>query len=231
MQTGSLKQTTREALLDAFRRPGEMSIVVSNAGLKTSFTNFLAAPGTTYEEAVFNLLEWVESQKQLIPFLQAAGQENFGNPKLRAVLSKLGPLEKQYHALRPGLSLREAERIVLKGVTFEDVAAWLAQLTRMRRAVCRIEPQPQAESIVGYGTRYLVAPDVVMTNFQVAEGFWDNPAKAKRVKLRFDFETAPSSTTVVPILHNWYLGSRLMEGGRNHATDRCLDGGTWPDHD
>jgi hypothetical protein len=196
MQTGSLKQTTREALLDAFRRPGEMSIVVSNAGLKTSFTNYLAVPGTTYEEAVFNLLEWVESQSQLIPFLQAAGQENNGNPKLRVVLSKLEPLEKQYHALRPDLPLGEAERIVLKGVAFEDAAVWLAQLTRMRRAVCRVEPQPQAESLAGYGTGFLVAPDVVMTNFHVAEAFWDNPAKTKRVKLWFDFETEATGVGV-----------------------------------
>src|SRR5262245_6656240 len=39
------------------------------------------------------------------------------------------------------------------------------------------------------------------------------------------------STTVVTIPHNWYLGSELMEGGRNHATDRYPDGGAWPDHD
>src|SRR6266545_1749146 len=39
------------------------------------------------------------------------------------------------------------------------------------------------------------------------------------------------STTVVTILHNWYLGSGLIEGGRSHATDRCLDGRTWPDPD
>jgi hypothetical protein len=52
------------------------------------------------------------------------------------------------------------------------------------------------ESIAGFGTRYLVAPDVVMTNFHVAESFWANPAKAKRVKLRFDFE---SQTTGVGV--------------------------------
>jgi len=60
----------------------------------------------------------------------------------------------------------------------------------MRRAVCRIEPQPQQDGTAGYGTGYLVAPDVVMTNFHVAEPFWLDPARAKRVRLRFDYETA-----------------------------------------
>ena len=68
---------------------------------------------------------------------------------------------------------------MLDGVSFEDAAVWLAQLTRMRRAVCRSRATAQAESIEGFGTGYLVAPDVVMTNFHVAEAFSDRPCKGK----------------------------------------------------
>ncbi|OAI54753.1 hypothetical protein AYO44_14290, partial [Planctomycetaceae bacterium SCGC AG-212-F19] len=189
MRTGQLHGQVRAALLDAFRRPGEMAIVVANAELGKSFANFLAVPGTTYEEAVFNLLDWVEAQDQLTRLLRAASRENSGNLKLRAVVGHLAPLESKYAALRPDLSFGEAERIVLRGITFEDAGIWLDRLGRMRRAVCRVELQPPLESVAGYGTGYLVAPDVVMTAFHVAAPFWKDTARARGVRFRFDFET------------------------------------------
>ena len=66
----------------------------------------------------------------------------------------------------------------------------------MRRAVCRVEPQPETESIAGFGTGYLVAPDVVMTNFHVADRFWDDQAKAGRAVFRFDYEKEASGVAV-----------------------------------
>jgi hypothetical protein len=59
-----------------------------------------------------------------------------------------------------------------------------------------VEPQPATESIGGYGTGYLVAPDVVMTNFHVAEKFWNDKTKASRVRIRFDFEKGAAGASV-----------------------------------
>ena len=196
MRSGAIQKDLREALLDAFRRAPEMEIVVSDAEIGTSFANFLAAPGTTYETALFNLLDSIEAQSKLVPFLQAARIRNSGNESLQRVLANLSDLELRFAALRPDKSLGEAERNVLKGLTFEDVAVWIATLSKMRRAVCRVEPQPEKESIAGFGTGYLVAPDVVMTNFHVAEKFWDDKAKAGRVVLRFDYEKGVSGVSV-----------------------------------
>jgi len=187
MRSGNLQQELLAALLDAFRQPGEMNIVVSNADIGTSFANFLAAPGVTYELALFNLLQWVEAQDRLVPFLQAARQKNPGNPKLKNVTARFAPLEDKFKSLRPNVNFGQAERLVLQGATFEDVAVWLARLGRMRRAVCRIETQPPPNK-AGYGTGYLVAPDVIMTNFHVADTFWQDRDRAARVVLRFDYE-------------------------------------------
>jgi hypothetical protein len=41
-------------------------------------------------------------------------------------------------------------------------------------------------------------------------------------------DKATPNTTVVTIPHPWYLGSELMEGGRNHATDRSPTEGPGP---
>lgn len=212
MDTGALKQQVRDALLDAFRTSGEMQITVSNASLGTAFNNFLAVPGTTYTLAVFNLLEWIESQNLLVQFLKTARRDNPGNARLAAVMAKFTGLEQIYDSLSPlgvngqSLPFEQAEAIVLKQVRFEDIGPWLETLGRMRRAVCRIEPQPQIPgdpaSLNGYGTGFLVAPDVVMTNFHVAESFWSDPVASQRVRVRFDFERPTPAS--VPSTGNEY---------------------------
>jgi len=195
MKSGALKKDLRKALLDAFRRASEMEIVVSDANIGTTFENFRAT-ADSYQDALFKLLDYVEAQDKLVPFLQAAQDDNPDNPDLQRVLANLSRLEARFATLRPNKSFGEAERIVLNGLTFEDAAVWIGTLAKMRRAVCRVEPQPENESIAGFGTGYLVAPDVVMTNFHVAEDFWDDQAKAGRVVLRFDYEKGASGVSV-----------------------------------
>ena len=190
MQSGELRDELRVALLDAFRTPGEMKIVVDYADLGVSFGNFLAAEGTTYDSALFALLQWVDAQDKVLPLMNSAGRKNRGNPRLREVRAKLADLESRFSELRPAWTFEEAERIVLKGVKFEDVGPWINQLATMRRAVCRIEPQPESDTIEGYGTGFLVAPNVVMTNYHVASSLWLAKERAERVTPRFDYESA-----------------------------------------
>jgi Trypsin-like peptidase domain/Effector-associated domain 1 len=190
MQSGELRDELREALLDAFRVPGEMKIVVDRADLGVSFANFLAADGIAYDAALFNLLQWVDAQDKMLPLMNSAGRKAPGNRKLREVSVKLADLESRFSELRPVGTFGEAERIVLKGVKFEDVGPWIDRLATMRRAVCRIEPQPETDSIEGYGTGFLVAPDIVMTNYHVASSFWSGKERAERVRIRFDYESA-----------------------------------------
>jgi hypothetical protein len=39
-------------------------------------------------------------------------------------------------------------------------------------------------------------------------------------RIQANYVKVGSSTTVVTKAQNWYLGSGLMDGGRNHATDQ-----------
>ncbi|QDU75382.1 hypothetical protein Pan97_24120 [Bremerella volcania] len=188
MQLANQKQTLVDALMDAFRRPAELEMVVSNADLGTRFVNFLAAPGTTYDQAVFNLVDWVESRNLVIRFLQAAIQANSGNPKLQAFYRQFLDLSDRYNLLSPNLAIESAEAIVLPNVTIEQVGQWLDRMNTMRRAICRIEPQPESQSIEGYGTGFLVAPNIVMTCFHVVSSFWSDPSRANNVRIRFDYE-------------------------------------------
>ena len=220
MRSGALQEEIREALLDAFRQAYQMEIVVSNADIGTTFANYLAVPGTTYEQAMFNLLIWAESQDKLVPFLKAAQASNPGNPRLKAVMAKFAGLEARFGALRPDVGLGEAERIVLKGVKFEDVGVWIDTLARARWAICRVEPQLQSQSTAGYGTGYLVAPDVVMTNFHVAKPFWADKQKAGAVVLRFGYETGTTGVAVSEgVEHKLATSWRGPAGAPKELTD------------
>lgn len=197
MQSGAMRDEIVEALRAAFPDPGDMGRVVELANIGTSFDDYRTAIGTTYPQALNALIsKYADPQDQLLSLLKGAQQKNPKNEKLRAVMEKLADLEDRFDAIRPNKSIGEIERIVLKGVTFEDVVGWIEKLKAKHRAVCRVEPQPQAETIVGFGSGFLVAPDVVITNFHVARPFWDDEAKARRVVLRFGYETDPAGVKV-----------------------------------
>jgi hypothetical protein len=197
MQSGELQDEIVEAFRAAFPDPGDMGLVVGLADIGASFDDYRTGVGTTYPQALRALIaNYVDPQDLLVPLLKAAQKKNPRNPKLRKVMDKLADLEGQFGALRPDKSLGEAERIVLKGVSFEDVGVWIEKLKAKRRAVCRVEPQPQDETTKGYGTGFLVAEDVIITNFHVARPFWDDKTKAGRVVLRFGYETDSSGVKV-----------------------------------
>ena len=97
------------ALLDAFPKSGEMALVVLYAEFKRPFSDFLAAPGTPYETALLDLLEWVEAQNRVEDLLRAAREKNEGNPELRVVFKELmGPIERELVDLEPLLTPLEA---------------------------------------------------------------------------------------------------------------------------
>ncbi|HEY7426131.1 MAG TPA: trypsin-like peptidase domain-containing protein, partial [Gemmataceae bacterium] len=192
----------RDALLDAFpSSPIEIDILAASAGLKKNLSNYLAGAAAAYDTGLFNYLQWVNAQRLMTRLLKEATKEAPGNPELAKVMAKVSTLEREFASFRPladdgrSLALEEAEALVLKHVTFENVGPWLEKLGKMRRAVCRIEPQPEPNR-AGYGTGYLVARDVIMTNFHVAEPFWDKLNRAKRVRVRFDYETAAGGVGV-----------------------------------
>jgi hypothetical protein len=196
MARGPTLIEVQDALLDAFPDPYQIDLAALSAGLKRDLRTYLAAQGTPYDQGLLGFLRWVDSQNLMVRFLKAARKDNPGNPELGKVIGKVAALERDFAALRPlaedgrSPALEEAEALVLKGVKFENVGPWLDKLGKMRRAVCRVEPQPPNEGTLGYGTGYLVAPDMVMTNFHVAEPFWKEPDRAKKVRVRFDYETA-----------------------------------------
>src|SRR4051794_9500901 len=81
----------RIALLDTFRNPPEMIMVVDDAnirvdGVKVRLAEFLAAANARYSVALFDLVSFLDSRGQLGPFLESARRKGGNNPHLRHAL-------------------------------------------------------------------------------------------------------------------------------------------------
>ena len=140
MQSGARRDEIVEALRDAFPDPGDMEIVVGLPGIGTNFKDYRTAVGTTYRKALNALISnYTAPHHQLLVLLEVARQKNTKTDKLRAVMDKLTDLEDRFRALRPDKSFGEAEQIVLRGVTFEDIGVQIENLKVRRRAVCRLK--------------------------------------------------------------------------------------------
>jgi endonuclease G len=126
---------------------------------------------------VFDLIGWARARGRLTELVIGASADNSGNQKLRTIAD-------QFRLAQGGEG--EPERIVVEGVPFENAGQWLEKFARLRRAVCRFEPQPATVSLQGFGSAFLVAPDVIMTNFHVAGHLSD--ASATAAVARFDYE-------------------------------------------
>jgi S1-C subfamily serine protease len=178
---GKKRREIREALIEAFPMPKDLRMVTDEV-LNVPLQN-ITGIGGDMETMAFDLIGWVQARGRLTELVIGAATVNPTAPRLRALADQF-----QFASSAPG----EVERINLQDVPFENVGQWLEKLSRLRRAVCRIEPQP-APDTSGYGTGFLVAPDVVMTNYHVIEPFL---AAGSKVVARFDYETAADGVAV-----------------------------------
>ena len=171
---GRFRKQIRESLLDAFPQLNELRMVVDNT-LGEPLQNITMA--NDMPTVVFDLIGWAKARGRLTELVIGAAAENRGNDKLRTIAD-------QFRLVQGGGG--EHERIVVEGVPFENAGQWLDKFARLRRAVCRFEPQPETVSLKGFGSAFLVAPDVIMTNFHVAGHLSD--ARAAAAVARFDYE-------------------------------------------
>jgi Trypsin-like peptidase domain/Effector-associated domain 1 len=193
--SGEELQKIREALKEAFPAATKrLDLVVSDADIGINFAEYEGP----YEFRIQNLLQDAVGQYRVTKLLKAAVNAAPDNPDLAEVS---GLVEKYFVFLPRFLPERnndkmlgDAERILFENVGFQNVREWLEKLNRLTRVVCRIEPQPRANGIGGYGTGFLVGPDVILTNDHVASGtgdqlgFWGKPDRAAVVRFRFDCE-------------------------------------------
>jgi Trypsin-like peptidase domain/Effector-associated domain 1 len=213
---GSQKAALRSALLAAFPSWGELQIVVDDR-LSEQLQN-ISSPMKPMPQVVQDLIGWAIARGRLTELVIGATAENPKNPALKTFAE---------HFRFVDTSAGELERIVLPLVEFENVGQWLEKLARLRRAVARFEPQPSAQSKGGFGTGFLVAPDLLMTNWHVVRDNLSNVKDPRKVVVRFDYEIDAAGTESpgrqCELADAWDCGHSPLHGGLDYALVRLAE--------
>jgi hypothetical protein len=186
--TGPQREKLNQALLSAFPTYGDLERMVAfklNEGLGA-----IAGAGNL-RDVIFQLARWAEAQGRLADLVVKAREDNPGNALLLEASQEIG-LAPAAAPAGPAL-----ERIIRQANGTLDVVKWRTRLFEIEQQVCRVEIQSTKGTI--YGTGFLLGPDVVMTNYHVAEAaIQGKQAKPADVRLRFDFKRLADGTTLNP---------------------------------
>jgi hypothetical protein len=139
----------------------------------------LAGPGT-WEFRVFQVVRTSQMQgfgQRLVEAIEAARPDA---PRIKGLRTTLGLVaSRQPAAVAATGSL---EKIVRDRSTMRDFGRWLDLLVKIQGRVCRVEGKM-------YGTAFLVADDLVLTNYHVVEDEVKGVAAPADLAFRFDYST------------------------------------------
>jgi hypothetical protein len=140
------------------------------------------APRDNLRQVVFEVIATAEMEGWTNDLVHAAHDANPGNPTMKHFTA---------HYVRFQGATPTLEKIIQKSNSFLDVATWRAKLERIERQVCSIE-------IAGdhSGTGFLIAHDLIMTNYHVIEDLLGASPKfsPQHVRIRFDFKKSEDGT-------------------------------------
>ncbi|WP_165228310.1 trypsin-like serine peptidase [Aquisphaera insulae] len=174
------------AIRRALPNEGDLDLLAADAGLADDWVNFKVAP--QLELALNRFLQRAEVNRKLMDVIDAALDRSDHFPELQALADQyVKPIREPLESL--GAKVGDFEKVLFRDAGFVDIAVWLSKLGLARLTVCLIRPNPG--SIAGCGTGFLVAPDLVMTNWHVAGPFWDREEASSRVSVEFDRELGP----------------------------------------
>lgn len=211
---GPARKELRLALLEAFPQPSELSMLVEET-LGEPFVNVSLA--NDMPTRTFDLIGWAKARGRLSELVAGAAAERPKSTRLQTFAARL-----TFSAKTDG----QEERIVREDVPFQNPAEWAARFARCRIAVARIEPQPLSQSDEGFGTGFLVGPDLLLTNFHVIDSGVFVPEK---VVVRFDCEYGTDAKETVgrkcKLAADWKVASsvRVADGGLDFALLRLAE--------
>jgi Trypsin-like peptidase domain/Effector-associated domain 1 len=161
-----------EALLFAYPTPGDIGLMLT-LKLNKKYAHYAPA-NTGYRVALLEVLVQARGDGWLADLVIAALRDKPRSPRLLQ-LDEVADLTRL-----PGRSL---EAIVRQEGQFQDLYPWIERMARLARSVCRIElPVNQA-----VGTGWLVANDLILTNWHVARAVIEDKAQEKNLAFRFDY--------------------------------------------
>lgn len=191
-----LRARLKTALTKAYPIESSFCTMVDDAdlrdadGIRITFGMFWN--NQPFLDALNSFLKALEGNGQLLQLCHTARRKCQRNQDLQRAVEQIERFLDPIRGFCPPADAAfesELEKIVLGGMQLVDAEQWVRKLKQCLAPICRVEPQPAEESLDGYGTGFLVAPQVVMTCAHVARVFAFDPARAKRARFRFDYHT------------------------------------------
>lgn len=137
------------------------------------------------------------------------------NEALRGLAAELGLIENVAGNAGPTDPVAEQhalQRFIIGSSGLGDPAVWHAHMGELLRQVCRVEVPLDAGGTVT-GTGFLVASDLVLTNYHVVADVREGAARRQAVRVRFDHavgldDPVPNQGTVVRLADGWLVAWR-----------------------
>lgn len=147
------------------------------------------APPAAMPVVAMKAIVWAETRGRLPELIDAARQSRPQNDKLldfsrdaqaafAAMPAAAGNSSTGVATSRPAL-----ERVILKSVEFAHTVQWRANMAACERTVCRVESPVNQ----GMGTGFLIAPDLLLTNYHVLKDFIETRNEWSSVACRFGY--------------------------------------------
>jgi hypothetical protein len=182
-----------------------------------------SSPVHPYPIQAFQLLQAAKRQgwvRELIDGLIASNQGGPGLRRFRATVGLTADIGK------PAPAGWQLEDLLREDPDFLKPDGWLTKLAALRGRVCRIEHSSRPADKPGFGTGWLVGPDLVLTNYHVIQAFKPVAAsglEAGEITCRFDVPESPepgaSRGRECKLAPNWLVdGSRPGEAERDEGT-------------
>jgi hypothetical protein len=170
------------AIVDAYDVDSLESMLQFRVGRRLAL---IASPRLDLLAQVFALIQRAEEESWTAELLAATLASRPTNVLLVECAERFG-----LSAATPQLEVR-----IKAGLPFIDVVAWREGLGRLETRVCRIELH-RSGTVDAIGTGFLVGPDVVATNYHVAEQVINGRIPSEQVVLRFDYKALADGLTV-----------------------------------
>ena len=136
-----------------------------------------------FEQQVFGLINVAQAEGWTDDLIAALAEQRSRNilvrnlpDALRMAASKVPPT-----LAAAGVTLEK----LVRDAGFDDFWPWAEKYAAIGQATCRIEYA--ATGGMGYGTGFLVADDLVLTNFHVVEDHISNKLDPADIRCRFDY--------------------------------------------
>jgi hypothetical protein len=155
------------------------------------------------EIAVNDVIVQENARGKIVDVIGAARRANPGN-------SKLAELETTWLKTSAAGEQGRLEAMILDALKYAPAGDWSARLNNSYRWVCRVEREADARSL---GTGFLVADDLVLTNYHVLHGtIAPGTPDPVHVQLVFDAMGAASGRVAKVAAGNWLVASSQPSG-------------------